>query len=214
MHTVLRAGHFLQIAFEETNSGWRRRASRTNPVLVIRAFMEHLQFGQSYSGPLINSYLSAVRFNLLHFGVSIDFFANPIIPAARAATERVWRITHPESDSKTLPASVDFCIHLAKCTHEARDLHSIIESAFTCLLRISECMVTPAKHYILAGSTTFERCQLIDPSGETVISFISPALVHSVPKHKVDYNVRSAESDQPGVGHPYEKSPLIRYRCV
>ena len=39
-----------------------------------------------------------------------------------------------------------------------------------------------------------------------MISFVSPAAVHSIPKHEitaVDYNVRSAKNDQPGVGHPF-----------
>jgi len=169
---------------------------------------------RSYSGPLVNSYLSAVRFNLLHSGVPIEFFTHPLVCAARAATEREWRVTHPESDGKTLPASVEFCLHLSARALEARGLSNAMEqwtfaimakTAFTCLLRVSEYMITKTKHYILAGSLTFERRQ-ITQSGDTTVSFIFPALVHTVPKHElteIDYNVRSAKNDQPGVGLPF-----------
>ena len=222
MHAVLQADPLLHSPFSEWSQCNMGSAGIPYPVVVIRAFMEHLQFSQSHSGPLINSYLSAVRFNLLHSGVSIDFFAHPLVRAARAATEREWRTSHPEADCKTLPASVDFCIHLAKCALETKSPHIFMErwsyaimakTAFTCLLRVSEYMVTPARHHILAGSTTFERRQHTFPSGETVISFVSPAAVHSVPKHEitaVDYNVRSAKNDQPGVGHPFhmERVPV------
>ena len=113
MHSVLQADPFLHTPFDE----WSRFRMATSgipyPVVVIRAFMEHLQFKRSYSGPLINSYLSAVRFNLLHSGVPVDFFTHPLVRSARAATEREWRVAHPESDSpglgRVLPPPCSAC---------------------------------------------------------------------------------------------------------
>jgi len=221
MHAVLRADPLLHSPFMEWGQCNMGSAGIPYPVVVIRAFMEHLQFSRNHSGPLINSYLSAVRFNLLHSGVSVEFFAHPLVRAARAATEREWRSSHPQADSKTLPASVDFCTHLAECALKANNPHVFMErwsyaimakTAFTCLLRVSEYMVTPAGHHILAGATTFERRQCLAPSGETVISFVSPAKVHSIPKHEitaVDYSVRSAKNDQPGVGHPFHMERVV-----
>ena len=62
--------------------------------------MEHFHFDQQHSGPLVN--LSAVRFRLFHSGVDVESSKHPLIRATRAATEREWRLTHPEADTKTL----------------------------------------------------------------------------------------------------------------
>ena len=55
MHTVLRADPLLHTSFAEWSQFSMGSAGVPYPVFVIRAFMEHLQFSQSHSGPLINS---------------------------------------------------------------------------------------------------------------------------------------------------------------
>jgi len=215
MMQVICADPLLHSPFQEWHQLHLNRAGIPYPVLIIRAFMEHLHFDQRHSGPLVNSYLSAVRFNLLHSGVDVEFFTHPLIRAARAATEREWRRDHPEADSKTLPASYEFCTVLTSRAQAARASVDFVELwaqsimaklAFTCLLRVSEYCVTASKHFILAGCTSFERRYRCAVTGNIITSFHPPSSVHTIPKseiHAVDYNVRSAKNDQPGVGHPF-----------
>ena len=198
--------------FKEWHQLQLRRAGIPYPVLIIRAFIEHLHFDKQHSGSLVNSCLSAVRFNLLNSGVDVEFFTHR---AARAATERKWRLTHTAADSKTLPASYEFCTFLTSRAQASSNTADFVEHwaqsimakmAFTCLLRVSEYCVIASKHFILAGCTSFERKCRCPESGNDIPSFYSPSRVHTIPKaeiYAVDYNVRSAKNDQPGVGHPF-----------
>ena len=64
----------------------------------------------------------------------------------------------------------------------------------------------PPKDFILAGCMSFERRYRCPESGNNITSFHFPSRVHTIPKaeiYAVDYKVRSAKSDQPGVGHPF-----------
>ena len=92
----------------------RKREGAIYEVVVITGFAEHIMLAGKQSGHVVC--MTAVRFMLIHCGVNIEFFKNPMVMATRAAMEKAARKKEIEEGKgdKRWPATTAFVTTLSK----------------------------------------------------------------------------------------------------
>ena len=86
---------------------WVENVGIPYAVSIITSFVEYLVAREQQNGHRICQYLTAVKSRLTTCSVDVSFFDNPIIRAARAAMERLYRATHGDK-VKRFPATTEW----------------------------------------------------------------------------------------------------------
>jgi len=127
----------------------REREGAIYEVVVITGFAEHIMLAGKQFGHVVCKYMTAVRFMLIHCGVNINFFKNPMVMATRAAMEKAARKKEIEEGKgdKRWPATTAFVTMLSKklASWQSFEGHALTvgaQMAFCYLLRCSEYLVT------------------------------------------------------------------------
>jgi hypothetical protein len=100
---------FLRVAPQ----GWSQAATLPIPFreTVVMSFIHKLSV-EGLVPVTINTYVSAVRFILKSCNIDISFMDTEMVCSARTAIELQYRLTHPASDTGSLPFTIDMVMHV------------------------------------------------------------------------------------------------------
>ena len=184
-------------------------------VSIMTSFVEYLVAREQQNGHRICQYLTAVKSRLTTCSVDVSFFDNPIIRAARAAMERLYRATHGDK-VKRFPATTEFiCIFVQnvrkKQTMEGYAFAVAAMMAFTTLLRVGEYL-GDGDHCIRAKHVKFE---VKLPHRDSSL-YVLPADVHNYNIRDivaVDFLIPSSKCDDEGLPFHIDRT-IISPECA
>jgi hypothetical protein len=148
---------------EKVPSFWNSNSSKFSfQSLLIHAFIMYLSLESQKSPNTVHSYLTGIIHFIASHGSDTSYFHSTLVQKTKSACTLTYFTNHSVSEKATYPITIDFII-------SARDnllidnsimniaLLTTLELAFSCLLRIGECLDTNiyTHHQIKASDVNF-----------------------------------------------------------
>jgi hypothetical protein len=191
---------FLRVAPQ----GWSQVATLPTPFreTVVMSFT-HKRSVEGLVPVTVNTYVSDVRFMLKSCNLDVSFMETDIVCSARTAIELQYRLTHPASDTGSLPFTIDMVMHARNTVlNTGSTAHQAVNTAMTIatviLGRASEYLQLPSDHHLRSQDVRFRLHNLQDVVASEAWRYTLDDV------QSVMLTVRSAKNDPEGFGSRFQ----------